>query len=139
MDEREKKEELTAEEMKRLRGYQALCRGIGIDPSNSIPECYRRLKDTLVNIVDLIDARRTGKRVKVWENPREFWADTRLDKNRLNGREANRAPGYLAPLLKRSPASRWTHGKRTAPNRGPGRINKRNARPYPRRQRPLPY
>ncbi|KAL6401737.1 2,3-dihydroxybenzoate decarboxylase [Ilyonectria robusta] len=58
----EEEHELTDEEM--LQGYQALCQEVGIAASDSIQECKRDLKGTLVNIVDLIDARRTGKQVK---------------------------------------------------------------------------
>ncbi|KAK4249020.1 hypothetical protein C7999DRAFT_30551 [Corynascus novoguineensis] len=94
-------EEELSEEEKNLQGYQALCREVGIDPSDSIPECKRYLKNTLVNIVDLIDARRTGKRVKVWDNFEEFRAYTLLDKNRIDLHEAKRPPGYLASLLQR--------------------------------------
>ncbi|GAO14225.1 hypothetical protein UVI_02001420 [Ustilaginoidea virens] len=55
-------EELTEEE--KLQGYQDLCREVRIPPSDSIAECKRLLKSTLVNIVDLIDARRMRKEVK---------------------------------------------------------------------------
>ncbi|KAL2015311.1 hypothetical protein VTK56DRAFT_5889 [Thermocarpiscus australiensis] len=106
-------EELSAEE-KTLKGYQALCREVGIDPSESIAECKRHLKNTLVNIVDLIDARRTGKRVKVWDSFEDFRAYTLRDENRIDIREAKRPPGYLASLLQRlsDPLSRK---KRTVP------------------------
>jgi hypothetical protein len=67
LDNIDEEEELSEEEI-RLRGYQALCQEVGINPSDSVAECKRCLKNTLVNIVDLIDARRTGKRVKVWDS-----------------------------------------------------------------------
>ncbi|KAK3896380.1 hypothetical protein C8A05DRAFT_20628 [Staphylotrichum tortipilum] len=93
-------EELSGEE-KTLQGYQALCREVGIDPSDSVAECRRYLKNTLVNIIDLIDARRTGKRVEVWDSFEEFRAYTLQDKKRIDLREAKRPPGYLASLLQR--------------------------------------
>ena len=52
-------------EEKTLQGYQALCHEVGIDPSDSIAECKRYLRNKPVNIIDLIDTRRTGKRVEV--------------------------------------------------------------------------
>ena len=54
-------EEELSEEERALQGYQALCHEVGIDPSDSVAECKKNLKNTLINIVDLIDARRTGK------------------------------------------------------------------------------
>ncbi|KAH6853157.1 hypothetical protein B0I37DRAFT_440358 [Chaetomium sp. MPI-CAGE-AT-0009] len=100
LDDINEEEELSAEE-KMLKGYQALCYEVGIDPSNSIAECKRYLKNTLVNIVNLIDVRRTDKRVKVWDSFEEFRAYTLLDENRIDIREAKRPPGYLASLLQR--------------------------------------
>src|SRR5690348_5766207 len=50
----EDEHELTDEE--KLHGFQALCRQVGIPAGDSIQECKRGLKSTLVNIVDLIDA-----------------------------------------------------------------------------------
>ena len=93
-------EELSAEE-KMLQGYQALCHEVGIDPSDSVAECKRNLKNTLVNIVDLIDARRTVKRVEGWDSFEEFRAYTLQDKKRIDLRETKRPPGYLALLLQR--------------------------------------
>ncbi|AEO58689.1 hypothetical protein MYCTH_2119021 [Thermothelomyces thermophilus ATCC 42464] len=118
LDDINEEEELSAEE-KTLKGYQALCREVGIDPSDSIAECKKQLKNTLVNIVDLIDARRTGKRVKVWDSFEEFRAYTLLDENRIDIREAKRPPGYLASLLRRlsGPPSRK---KRNVPKGGWG-------------------
>lgn len=121
-------EELSAEG-KTLQGYQALCHEVGIDPSDSVAECKRNLKNTLVNIVDLIDARRTGKRVKVWDSFEEFRAYTLLDDNRINIQEAKRPPGYLASLLQRL-SGPLSHKKRNGP-RGlrvaSGRITKHRA------------
>ncbi|KAK4150025.1 hypothetical protein C8A00DRAFT_37382 [Chaetomidium leptoderma] len=94
-------EEELSEEEKALQGYQALCHEVGIDPSDSVAECKRILKNTLVNIVDLIDARRTGKRVEVWDSFEEFRAYTLQDKKRINLEEAKKPPGYLASLLQR--------------------------------------
>jgi hypothetical protein len=77
-------EEELSDEERALQGYQALCHEVGIDPRYSAAECKRDLKNTLVNIVDLIDARRTGKRVEVWNSFEEFRAYTLQDKKRIN-------------------------------------------------------
>lgn len=55
-----------------LKGYQDLCHEVKITPGDSIPDCKRALKSQLVNIVDLIDARRTGKKVEVWQTFEAF-------------------------------------------------------------------
>ncbi|KAK4148506.1 hypothetical protein C8A00DRAFT_38921 [Chaetomidium leptoderma] len=115
-----------------LQGYQALCHEVGIDPSDSVAECKRNLKNTLVNIVDLIDARRTGKRVEVWDDFEEFRAYTLQDEKRINHEEAKKPPGYLASLLQRlsEPRSRRKGRKRNSPKGSrvvSGRITKRGA------------
>lgn len=92
-------EEELSEEERALQGYQALCYEVGIDPSDSAAECKKNLKNTLVNIVDLIDVRRTGKQVKVWDSFEEFRAYTLQAKKRINLKEAKKPPGYLASLL----------------------------------------
>ncbi|KAK0634206.1 hypothetical protein B0T14DRAFT_542925 [Immersiella caudata] len=69
----------------RRNGYQALCREVGIDPPPfKIGECKNRLKNTLVNIVDLIDAQRTGKRVEVWKDFASFRKYTLLPEHRIS-------------------------------------------------------
>ncbi len=124
-------EELSAEE-KTLQGYQSLCREVGIDPSGSVVECKRNLRNTLINIVDLIDSRRTGKRVEVWDSFEEFRAYTLQDEKRIDLCEAKRPPGYLASLLQRlsGPLSRnKRNGSRglRVPSGRIGRISKRRA------------
>ena len=124
-------EEELSEEEKALQGYQALCHEVGIDPSDSVAECKRNLKNTLVNIVDLIDARRTGKRVEVWDSFEEFRAYTLQDKKRINLEEAKKPPGYLASLLQRLSEPRSHKSRKRNGPRGSrvvsGRITKRRA------------
>jgi len=82
----------------RRNGYQSLCREVGIvPPPGQIGECKRRLKAKLVNIVDLIDARRTGKKVKVWEDFRSFKKHTLLPEHRISKEDAKGT--VLASLL----------------------------------------
>merc|ERR1712000_39627 len=67
------------EEEQQLKGYRDLCDEIGIPPSNSTDECKKQLKSTLVNIVDLIDARRTGAAAMVWQDFDAFRTYIRRD------------------------------------------------------------
>lgn len=92
-------EKLTEEDQ--LKGYQDLCREVRIPPRDSIAECKKDLKNTLVNIVDLIDARRMGKEVKVWDDFEAFRNYTLRDEHRINMHEAKEDGGHLASLLQR--------------------------------------
>lgn len=83
-----------------LEGHQALCREVGIPPQDSLAECRRRLKKTLVNIVDLIDARRTSKEVEVWRDFEAFRDYTLKDEHRISMGEAKK-DGILEALLQR--------------------------------------
>ena len=89
------------EEDRELKGYQDLCREVGIPSQDSIAECKRHLKNTLVNIVDLIDARRMGKKVEVWDDFEAFRDYTLQDEHRVDAREAKKDGGFLASLLQR--------------------------------------
>ncbi|KAK2599146.1 hypothetical protein QQS21_005408 [Conoideocrella luteorostrata] len=104
-------EKITAEEV--LKGYQALCREVRLTPGDSIAVCKKTLKAVLVNIVDLIDARRTSKEVKLWPDFEEFRNYTRH--HSINREEAKRNGGYLASLLRRlgGRRGRGKQGKRT--------------------------
>lgn len=105
--------ELTHEE--KLAGYQDLCSEVGIPPSDSIDECKKQLKSTLVNIIDLIDARRMNRVVKVWDDFEAFRVYTLQDEHRLDLNEAKKDGGYLASLLQRLrvPDRRRRRGKRS--------------------------
>jgi hypothetical protein len=116
-----------------LRGYRDLCTEVGIPPSNSVDECKKHLKSTLVNIVDLIDARRTRSVVMVWDNFDAFRAYTLQDEHRINKEEAKKGEGFLASLLqdfgrrgwrKRSGVKTNAAGHRAAT----GRVGKRSQR-----------
>lgn len=92
-----------------LRGYQELCREVGLEVSDDVNDCKKRLKSTLVNIVDLIDARRTGKLVEVWEDFNAFRKYTLKDEHRIDRDEAKAEPGYLGSLLQKLyvPKNKW--------------------------------
>ncbi|KAI9164021.1 hypothetical protein HJFPF1_05656 [Paramyrothecium foliicola] len=100
-----------------LAGYQALCQEVGLDPGDSIIDCKRILKTKLVNIVDLIDARRTGKKVEIWEDFEKFRKYTLKDEHRISVERAKEDGGYLASLLQRLREPRM---KQRSKRHGPG-------------------
>ncbi|KAK4163211.1 hypothetical protein QBC43DRAFT_320180 [Cladorrhinum sp. PSN259] len=114
----------TTKEETLLRGYQALCYEVGlVQGLDSILECKRSLKATLVNIIDLIDARRNGKKIRVWD-----WQDfeafkryTLQDEKRICLDVAKAGDGILASLLQN-----FSKGRAASRRRGRRRpvINK---------------
>ncbi|EJT71151.1 hypothetical protein GGTG_10411 [Gaeumannomyces tritici R3-111a-1] len=129
-EEDEKAEPASAQEIA-LRGYQELCREVGLDEEaagGNVDECKKALKSTLVNIVDLIDARRTHAKVEVWTDFEKFRAYTLQDGKRIDPKEARASPGYLASLLQRLGGPRRKKGKKR--KRGgvvSGRVTKSEA------------
>ncbi|KAK3986017.1 hypothetical protein QBC44DRAFT_334039 [Cladorrhinum sp. PSN332] len=125
--------EFTEEDLE-LKGYQDLCREVGISSNDSIAECKRDLKNTLVNIVDLIDARRMGKKVEVWDDFEAFRDYTLQDEHRIDAREAKEDGGFLASLLQRLrlPGSQRRRRKRGTSGAGrrvaSGRVTKGHLR-----------
>ncbi|KAF2102342.1 hypothetical protein NA57DRAFT_73775 [Rhizodiscina lignyota] len=82
----------------KLAGWQALCNEVGIDPlPQSITQCRKALKGVLVNNVDLVDARRTGQAVHVFDNFRKFRRHTR---GRTFPRGEAKEEGFLKALLR---------------------------------------
>jgi hypothetical protein len=66
---REKKKE----DDRLLRGYQHLCREVGKPIADSIDECRMTLKlAPYINIVDLIDSRRTGSQMSTFDHFGDF-------------------------------------------------------------------
>ncbi|KAL7953951.1 hypothetical protein V8C34DRAFT_295638 [Trichoderma compactum] len=90
-------EELTEEEI--LQGYRDLCVEVGIPPCDTAAECKESLKRELVNIVDLIDARRTNEKVRVWRDFQAFRKYTLQKEHRISVDEAKKDGGYLSSLL----------------------------------------
>ncbi|KAM3548717.1 hypothetical protein ARSEF4850_009251 [Beauveria asiatica] len=120
-------EDATADEMSKeaiLEGYQALCGEVGLTRYDTTEECQRELKKTLVNIVDLIDARRTMKEVKVWQDFEAFRAYT-LNGMTIDVEEAKKEGGHLASLLQRL---RGRRGRRIRGKGKDGLIIKREKR-----------
>ncbi|KAM7191367.1 hypothetical protein V8F33_008970 [Rhypophila sp. PSN 637] len=100
-----------------LQGFQDLCSEVGIPRGATIPQCKRALKSKLVNIIDLIDTRRTGKKVKIWTDFEAFKAYTLHPDHRIDREEAKAGPGYLAALLQdfRPPNGQRIGGNRYRP------------------------
>ena len=110
-----------------LEGYQSLCREVGISEGDTALECQVLLKNTLVNIVDLIDARRTNAKVEVWDDFEAFRAYTLQDEHRINMKEAKEGEGYLESLLQKL----WEPGQRSrrVKDRKRNRSKTRSGRP----------
>jgi len=68
---------------------------VGIPPNGSVAECKLHVNNTLVNIVDLIGARRMGKKVEVWNDFEAFCDYTLQDEHRIDAREANKDGGFF--------------------------------------------
>lgn len=79
-----------------LHGFQSICQAVGKYPGDTVAECESILRQTLVNIVDLIDACRAG-RDKVglpWTDFEAFMAYTLnpLEDKTIPAREAKKDP-----------------------------------------------
>ncbi|ATY59944.1 hypothetical protein A9K55_005730 [Cordyceps militaris] len=91
----------TITEEDELEGYQALCDEVDLPRYDTTGECKKALKKTLVNIVDLIDTRRTSAKVKVWQDFAQFRDYTLQEGHMINRKEAKEDGGYLASLLQK--------------------------------------
>ncbi|KAF3069716.1 Ribonuclease H [Daldinia childiae] len=91
------------DEREKLDIYQNMCREIGVNPRDTVGACRRELKGVLVNIVDYIDARRVGTKVKIWawEDFRLFSAYSLRGDKRMDRNEAKADGGFLSALLQK--------------------------------------
>jgi len=82
-----------------LQSWQALCIEVGItDVPRSITGCKKALKGVWVNIVDLIDARRTGKPVERHESMLALRAYIKRTK-KIYPKDAAKQNGFLKAFL----------------------------------------
>ncbi|KAH7323236.1 hypothetical protein B0I35DRAFT_477115 [Stachybotrys elegans] len=117
----------------RLAIYQNMCKELGLEPRSTINACVRDLKTkVLVNIPDFIDARRTGRKIKVWDDFEAFRSYTLQDENRVDMQTAHSDGGFLSVLLRhlRDPEQSQTNRKRkcsrdSRDSRGEGMRGKR--------------
>ncbi|KAF2971122.1 hypothetical protein GQX73_g2515 [Xylaria multiplex] len=89
------------ERRRKLRVFQNMCREAKLEPLATIDGCATNLKSVLINIVDYIDAKRSGRPIKVWP-PHEFERFRKYslsDGKRMDLKEAKRGDGLLVPLL----------------------------------------
>ncbi|KAK7686019.1 hypothetical protein QCA50_010830 [Cerrena zonata] len=87
----------------KLAAWQALCEEVGIDPiPTTITQCRKALANVHVNLVDLVDARRRGRRgdVKVYETVQQLRKYTRKT-GKYFPRQVAKAGGVLRGLLRR--------------------------------------
>ncbi|KAJ5592214.1 hypothetical protein N7537_009118 [Penicillium hordei] len=84
----------------KLENWQALCAEVKTQsPTKSISQCRKALAKTHVNLVDLVDSRRTGKNVKHFPSPkalREYTLNTR----KIFPKSAAKKDGFLKALLR---------------------------------------
>lgn len=83
-----------------LDAWQSLCEEVRISPiPSSIKQCRKALARVHVNLYDLIDARRLGKRVKVFRSLPEMRNYT-LQTGRIFPKDRAKAGGVLRALLR---------------------------------------
>ncbi|KAJ9623558.1 hypothetical protein H2203_005820 [Taxawa tesnikishii (nom. ined.)] len=84
----------------KLANWQALCSEVGIEPERSITKCKKALSKVYVNLVDLIDLRRSGEPGTV----RKFNTFKQLKnytcKGKVFPKKAAKEDGYINVLLK---------------------------------------
>ncbi|KAI9846703.1 MAG: hypothetical protein M1837_003758 [Sclerophora amabilis] len=98
----------------KLQRWQALCREVGLGSTvtegvggggggsglESITACKKALKNVHVNLVDLIDSRRTETQVHRFPSKAALQAYTRADKRRVFPKAAAKKDGFLRALLR---------------------------------------
>ncbi|KAJ5950406.1 uncharacterized protein N7479_008819 [Penicillium vulpinum] len=84
----------------KLENWQALCIELDIsEPIESITKCRKALAKVHVNLVDLVDARRTGKKVKHFSSATALRTYTRATE-KIFPKSAAKADGFLKALLR---------------------------------------
>ncbi|KAE8377106.1 hypothetical protein BDV26DRAFT_264426 [Aspergillus bertholletiae] len=85
----------------KLQNWQALCQELRLDvPTASITQCRKALSRVHVNLVDLIDSRRSGTLVQQFPSLRALRKYT-LDSGKIFPRTAAKKDGFLKDLLRR--------------------------------------
>lgn len=115
----------------RLKGYQDLCSEVDVHPGKSITECRARLKNTYVNIMDLLNVRRMGTKPKVFDNVEALRDYTFRNGRIIDRNEAKKDGGFLASLLQHlcNPRRKGRRGERTNGSRSKvasGRVIKKS-------------
>ncbi|KAE8168525.1 hypothetical protein BDV40DRAFT_251027 [Aspergillus tamarii] len=85
----------------KLQNWQALCRELQLDiPMASITQCRKALARVHVNLVDLIDSRRTGTAIQKFSSLSALRLYT-LDSGKVFPKNAAKRDGFLKDLLRR--------------------------------------
>ncbi|KAI9720667.1 MAG: hypothetical protein M1812_002847 [Candelaria pacifica] len=83
----------------KLSIWQALCQEVRIEPvPESITKCKKELQRVHVNIVDLVDSRRNGTKVRRFDSHQELKIYTRGGK--VFPKKAAKKDGFLKALLR---------------------------------------
>ncbi|KAJ5372866.1 hypothetical protein N7517_004872 [Penicillium concentricum] len=85
----------------KLESWQALCVEVKVQsPTESISQCRKKaLAKVHVNLVDLVDSRRTGKKVKRFPSHRALTEYT-IDTRKIFPKAAAKKDGFLKALLR---------------------------------------
>lgn len=84
----------------KLEIWQRLCDIVGAERGASITQCKKILKKTFVNIIDLIDAMRTGTQPRVFKNRYALVKYTKKNK-KIFPRTLAKQDGYINVFLTR--------------------------------------
>lgn len=83
----------------KLAGWQTLCADVYISPiPPSINQCKKALSKIAVNLVDLIDSRRTGKKVKLFPSKNAL-RNYSIKHDKIFPKRQAKADGFLCALL----------------------------------------
>ncbi|KAI0525968.1 hypothetical protein F5B22DRAFT_261877 [Xylaria bambusicola] len=85
----------------KLLVFQNMCREAKLEPLDTIEGCVANLKGELINIVDYIDSKRSGRPIYVWPPHlfEEFRAYTPSDTKRMHYKTVIQGDRLLEPLL----------------------------------------
>ncbi|KAK4979593.1 hypothetical protein LTR66_010429 [Elasticomyces elasticus] len=92
------------EDASRLDVWRRLCADVGVVEGEaglgSVTKCKKALKTVHVNLVELVDAIRVGRRVRRFRNVAELKAYTNAGKNRVFPRDVAKEDGFVNVLLR---------------------------------------
>ncbi|KAI9736748.1 MAG: hypothetical protein M1834_000952 [Cirrosporium novae-zelandiae] len=96
---------LYGEDSSKLQNWQSLCRDVRVKkPTDTISQCkkvrIKALKATHVNLVDLVDCRRTGKKLRKFSSQQELRDYTANTPGKVFPKASAKADGFLKALLR---------------------------------------
>ncbi|KAI9820455.1 MAG: hypothetical protein M1832_003788 [Thelocarpon impressellum] len=85
----------------RLQNWQSLCREVRVkQPTESITQCRKALRSAHVNLVDLINCRRSGTKLRKFASCKELREYTANTPGKVFPKDAAKADGFLKALLR---------------------------------------